>query len=161
MTTPLQVRVAQAIADLSLNGLAFKLPLYRAVGDRIINLSQPARDAMPPFKELERAGLPAVVLVSDDDYASTGPAGWAASNRLRYWLRGAMLHGTGGKEADYLTAVVMAQACRRLVLIETDSLHLEAWADLIRSAPVVIPAILLRPSRPGPHPTPLTKGQVQ
>ena len=118
-------------------------------------------DEAPAGKRLDRTGRASVVLLGDDDYASTGPAGWVATRKLLYWTRAALVHGTGGTAEDYSGAVAMAIQWDRLVLVETSSDHLMSWADAVQNAPHRIAAVFKRPTAPGVHPLHLKKGEVQ
>jgi hypothetical protein len=152
---------AAVIAHLSRSQYAYKVPLYRAAQAGMISLCEITRGATPPLKRLDRTDRPSIVLVGDDDYASTGPAGWVATRRLMYWIRAALVHGTGGTMEDYCGAVAMALKWDKVVLVETSSEHLVNWADVVQKAPHRITAVFKRPTAPGVHPIPLTKGDVQ
>jgi hypothetical protein len=159
ITTPAQF--ATVIAHLSQSGYGFKVPLYRAAQGGMISLCEITRDGTPPLKRLDRTGRPMVILVGDDDYASTGPDGWVATRRLMYWTKAAIVHGSGGTAEDYCGAVAMAIQWGKLLLIETSSEHLMAWASAVQNAPHRITAVFKRPTAPGVHPIHLKKGAVQ
>ena len=152
---------ALLISHLSQSGYGFKLPLYRAAQSGIIALAEITRDGVPPLKRLERTNRPKVVLVGDDDYASTGPDGWTATRKLIHWARAALVHGTGGEMEDYVGAVAMAIRWDRMLLVETSSEHLMAWAGVVQKAPRRITAVFKCPTAPGIHPISLKKGEVQ
>lgn len=152
---------AAVIAQISQAGFAFKIPLYRAAQAGIISLCEITRDATPPLKRLDRTSRPVVILVGDDDYASTGPDGWIAARRLMYWTRAAIVHGSGGTAEDYCAAVAMAIQWDKMLLVETSSEHLMAWAGVVQRAPRRIAAVFKRPTAPGIHPVPLQKGEIQ
>jgi hypothetical protein len=152
---------AAVITHMAQCGFGFKIPLYRAAQAGMISLCEITRDGIPPFKRLDRTNRPKVVIVGDDDYASTGPTGWVATRRLMHWTRAALVHGTGGTPEDYVGAVAMAIQWDKMLLVETSSDHLMAWAGVVQNAPHRITAIFKRPTAPGLHPIPLAKGDVQ
>ena len=133
-----------------------ELPRQARVGR--INLIWLDRGGVPPMGTIKRSPRPVLVLLGDDDYQSTGPAGWTAANRLLRWATGAVIHGTGGDIASYKMAAGMAIAHRRFLLIETNSLHIETWGATLKAARV--PFLALKPSG-GLHPLPLDQGVVQ
>ncbi len=159
ITTPEQF--AAVIAHLAQCGYGFKVPLYRAAQAGMISLCEITRDGMPPLKRLERTRRPVVILVGDDDYQSTGPDGWIATRPLMHWARAALVHGTGGTMEDYVGAVAMAIQWDKMLLVETSSDYLMPWAGVVQNAPHRITAVFKRPTAPGLHPLPLTKGEVQ
>ena len=152
---------AAVIAQISQAGYAFKVPLYQAAQAGVISLCEVTRDGIPPLKRLDRTGRPVVILIGDDDYASTGPGGWAATRRLMHWARAALVHGSGGTAEDYCGAVAMAIQWNKMLLVETSSEHLMAWAGVVQRAPRRIAAVFKRPTAPGIHPVPLQKGEIQ
>jgi hypothetical protein len=149
---------AAVIAHLSNGPYAYKIPLYRAAQDGLISLCEIVRGGTPPLKRLDRTGRPVVVLIGDDDYASTGPDGWDATRKLIYWARGAFVHGTGGTAEDYTGAVVMAVCWRRFLLIETSSDHVRQWAEAVQKAPIRINAVYKMPKAFDVHPIPPAAG---
>ncbi len=143
---------AEVVDRIARSPYAYKLPLYRAAQAGLICLCEVPRGVDVPLKRIDRAGRPAIILLGDDDYASTGPIGWPSTRKLVYWARSAFVHGTGGTADDYANAVMMAQRWRRLLLIETDSQHLMDWARVIQNAPRRIDAVFKRPTADGVHP---------
>lgn len=91
---------ARAIAHGEAVGCPHMAELLRPAMRGELNLVVPMRDTrMPPLHRMERHGRPVVVIVGDDDYASTGPAGWACAAKLRSWARFAIVHGSGAEGA--------------------------------------------------------------
>ena len=125
-------RLNELISRASTVSHAGHLALLRAARDGIVDMAFMDRLAEAPIKALERAVRPAIVVVGDDDYASTGPAGWTAWQRLKYWGRGALVHATGADAWSYQLAIEMAQTLSKVLLIETDTAHAQAWADALR-----------------------------
>ena len=104
-------------------------------------------------------GRPCCVLIGDDDYASTGPDGWACAHRLPWWAKAAIVHGTGGRPEHHAAVVQFTLGYGRLVLIETDSAHMVAWrAPFVSSR---VPVLMIQPPDDGPHPVQPPRGQMQ
>ena len=132
--------------------------LLRAARDGLISLSQSPRGTAVPIKLLDKANRPAIALIGDDDYQSSGPSGWKSMHRLLGWAKGALIHGTGADVPSYEVAIQMALHYRRFLLIETDSAHVREWGDLLRSRHV--PFLALFPSN-GVHPVAPAPGEIQ
>lgn len=121
--------IPAAIASLQVAGAIHRIPLLRALrGGQIahfeVTRDTPTNIAKAFFRLAEK---PAVILIGDDDYASTGPAGWPAAPKLLAWARVVFVHATGGQPAHYEAAIKAAQKYRRVLLIEATSAHAEAW----------------------------------
>jgi len=144
-----------AIAAASLHA-PWAVPMFRAVRDGLINLAQPQRDALITEAMLAQSSRPLIVLVSDDDYESTGPQGWACTQTLQSWGRGAIVHGAAGEAAHYELAVTGALAVRRFVIIECNSAHQKSWEAEIATR---MSTLSIR-AREGLHPKPLAPGVV-
>ena len=102
-------------------GQVGRVELLRAVRRGAISLIECPRSGIPPRRALEDQRRPVLVLLGDDDYAATGPAGWAAMPRLLRWARGALVHGTGTDVPTYQAAVAGTLATGRFVLVETSA----------------------------------------
>lgn len=148
-------RLIGLCAGLNLVG---RVELLRAVRRHEINLAEPARDAVVPLRVLERSLRPLIAIIGDDDYCSTGPAAWPATRRLFRWARGAMIHATGADAASYRLAIGIALHCRRFLMIETDTAHLQEWAEALQTRKV--PCLCLRPTT-GAHPVPIERRAMQ
>ena len=129
--------------------LVGRVELFRAVRDGAINLIEVGREAPAPMRAMEQSQRPVVLLFGDDDYASTGPSGWAAWQRVSYWARAAMVHATGADVASYQMAIGMALLQPRFLLVETDSAHAHEWGEALHRRR--IPALGLVPPD-GVHP---------
>ena len=112
------------------------LPLYRAVRAGQINVIEPRRAATVKKALLADTRRPCIVLLGDDDYESTGPAGWACARRVKAWSTVAFLHAAAGEPHHYEAAVVASAASRRLLLVETSSTHRDAWLHFLAPKPV-------------------------
>jgi hypothetical protein len=148
-------QIDRLIAHASALGLRGRVELLRAVRDGAINLVEIGRQSAAPVRTLEQSPRPVVMVLGDDDYASTGPAGWTAWQRLSYWARCAMVHATGADAASYRLAVGMALIQRRMLLIETDSAHAHDWGAALHKRN--IPALGLLPLD-GVHPVVPARG---
>ena len=124
-------RLDELIARASIASHAGHVELLRAARDGVINVALVDRLAEVPIKALEQAVRPVVVVLGDDDYHSTGPAGWLSWRRLKYWARTALVHATGADAQSYSLAVAMALLVPKVLLIETDTAHARAWADAL------------------------------
>ena len=151
---------AKLAGIMSREGLAYKLPLYRAASSTgSIALCQPSRGHQISASFLKRVARPLVVLLGDDDYSSTGPGGWQSTQRLLQWARAALLHGTGGTIAHYHVAVELTQQSKRLLLVETDAAHLPAWRLAVEATGRRLPTLVIAPTTP--HPAVPPPGGVQ
>jgi hypothetical protein len=131
--------------------------LHRSDPDEV-TLLEVDRQGMPPSRVLKASGRPLIAVIGDDDYASTGPCGWAATRRLLYWARGGMIHATGADVPSYRTAIGMALVTWRFLLVETDSAHMDEWGGALRKHGV--PFLGLRPPK-GSHPVAPDRSTLQ
>lgn len=146
------------IAGLVTAGFSHRAELLRAVRRGSICTIEPRRDAIVSMRILKTAARPALVLVGDDDYATTGPDGWATLPNLLKWARGAMVHGTGATIESYQTAIGMTLVHRHFVLVETSSARVQEWGERFISRR--IPVVGLLPTN-GAHPLPPARGTMQ
>lgn len=115
----------------------------------------------PPLSELDRARCPGIALLADDDDSTRlGPDGWRYAQRVMRWASGVLLHGTGGLPEHYVFAAQMAQAVRRLVLVETASWRLDVWEEAARKGGVRPGRILRLQPTDGVHPILTPSGAV-
>jgi hypothetical protein len=96
---------------------------------------------------LNRAARPTVAVIGDDDYRSTGPAGWRCSAAIAEWAAAAVIHAAGATAESYGEAAKAARLLGRAVLIETDTANALAWAKVFEGRPVLVVA-----PTTGPHP---------
>jgi hypothetical protein len=123
-------------------------PLIRAVG-RGIRLAGVPRAAPFP-RELLEYTRPVIAIVEDDDFRSTGPAGFPAAKRFAYWARREMVHASAAEARHYQLAVDAAMLHGRILLVETDSEHASEWCRFLGDGRR-IPLLCIRP-RDGVHP---------
>lgn len=142
--SPTTDAIDHAIARAVTIGFPHTAELLRAVQRGEICLVAPDdRAARVTMASLKRAHLPVLVLIGDDDYASTGPAGWACTPTLLRWARQAIVHGTGADITTYRLAVQMAVGCRRGLFVETNSVFAPVWAEALRLVRQPVPTLTL------------------
>lgn len=110
MPPPDTLRLSRAELDRAIPVMAsiapFRVPLFRAIRDFRLALLEVRRGQPWPKRALRQlADRPTVVILADDDYASTGPAAFPAARKAAAWARWAMVHAAGGEEAHYTLAV--------------------------------------------------------
>ena len=141
--------VARGIAFMSAAGDYDHIPLLRGVGDgRIALVHVSDRQGRLSIPELQRLRRPTLLLIGDDDYLATGPNGWACAKVAARWCRSAIVHGSGADPSFYAGAVNTAAALWRLLVVETASDKITAWAELLKDKP----ALLIRPRGGASHP---------
>jgi hypothetical protein len=126
------------------------LPLLRAceAGTLALVVLERASPASA-LRDVEARRRPVVVLVGDDDHASTGLGGWRCAGRLRQCADFATIHGTAAEAAHYAAATQDALAGFRVALIETDSRHVMEWFHLFNGRCQVT---VIQPLAGGQHP---------
>jgi len=155
------VEIADMIRRGEQAGAGFYTPMLQRVMRGELNVCLPQRDtAMPPLWRLGKKGRPVVCILGDDDYATTGPAGWACAGKVRAWAGGAIVHGTGGQPWHYDGAADTAMQVRRLLFIETSSAGAQQWAAFLRERTPALPFMWLLPPAPGSHPGMPSRGEV-
>jgi hypothetical protein len=150
-------QIDRLIAHASTMDLPGRVELLRAAREGMIDLVEIQRKAEAPMRTMERSLRPVIMVLGDDDYAATGPSGWAGWQRLSYWARGAVVHATGADIVSYRMAIGLALVARRFLLIETDSAHAHDWGRALHRRN--IPAVGLLPPN-GVHPTAPTREMV-
>jgi hypothetical protein len=128
------------------------LPLIRASIDLGLGLVAITHHATPwPADMIARLGSrPTCVLIAaDPGYGSPDPAPdqWACAHRLKYWAKGAAIHGAAGEPDHYRRAAMAALSCGRLAFIETTSNRAREWAAFLGC-----PRTLLWVPASGAHP---------
>lgn len=153
--------VARAIAMMETAREGFRADLLRSMSSGDVALTVLGTGQTPPLSKLNHTQLPAIVLLTDDDDATRlGPDGWPHAARILRWARGAMLHGTGGQPGHYKLAVLGALQHRRLVLVETSSAQLGAWATMAFRTIAPGRILVLQPPDGGVHPVPVPRDQL-
>ena len=94
--------IDRAVAAAATGGAGHMAELLRFVRRGGMALVQPQdRAALVSISMLKLAPRPVLVVIGDDDYASTGPAGWACARRLLHWSQWACIHAAGAEVAQY------------------------------------------------------------
>ena len=116
-----------------------------------------ARRDMPfPAGALAGFSSPTIVLVGDDDDTPTGPQPWRCAMQAGRWAEAAMIHGAGAEERHYRAAIAAAAIVRRVLVVETSSKHVDAWASFLRHPHT----LLVRTGEGLPHPKPHHRGDL-
>jgi hypothetical protein len=149
-------RLIALTANMNLVG---RIELLRAIRAGVLNMVELDREGKLPVRAMEKSARPVLVLIGDDDYAATGPTGWAATRRLLYWAKAGLVHATAADAASYRMAMRMTSAHRRVALIETDTAHAAQWSTALVARR--IPCIELMPGDGGTHPIPLARNALQ
>lgn len=98
------------------------------------------------------AGRTAVLLVGDDDYQSSGPAGWPMADAMVRWSRFAIIHATGAEVRHYQGALLLAEAHGTVLFVETASAQEAAWVEAVQAAPGDRGLQIIRTRSGGVHP---------
>jgi hypothetical protein len=131
------------------------MPVVEALKSGIIAVQFLHRTGRAPLGDMRRSTLPLLAWIGDDDDEPTGPDAWRPALAAIDWARGAMLHAAGGEATHYANAVLGTLATGRLLLIETSTAHVEAWAAALRQTPTLI--IVPRDGKPHPIYRPETR----
>lgn len=150
--------IASVAATASASGYGHATVLLEAVQSGLIGLLIPMRQTSLSRRQLRRLDIPTILLIGDDDYASTGPSGWACAEAVSEWAGGVIIHAAGATPAEYRKAVLDALRVQRLVFVETSSKCVDGWLQNFSTKPIHIDVI--KP-RGGLHPLPIARGQVQ
>ena len=131
--TVIPAELDDAIARASQLGMAHQVPLLRALRLGIVSAAFVSRAASAI--DLNRFGnRPAVVVLQDDDFQASGPAGFPVARKALRWGRAFMLHAAGGEPQHYAALVEAALSLRRVVLIETSADRAEGWFTFAKQA---------------------------
>jgi hypothetical protein len=114
-----------------------------------------SRTMSVPRTSLTGHRVPLVALIGDDDYQSSGPAGWLCAKRVAQHTACAVIHAAGATADTYAQALTGARLMGSCALIETDTERAREWAELWRGKP----ALLVWP-RGGVHPVMPNRGGV-
>src|SRR3954471_14383213 len=82
-------------------GSAGHVTLFRAVQDRQIGLAVVGRGTPITDAALSHSKRPLIVLLGDDDDASSGPAGFPSWRRLKSWAGYGMIHAASADASTY------------------------------------------------------------
>jgi hypothetical protein len=124
------------------------MPVVAALRSGIIAVQFLHRTERAPLGDMRRSPLPLLAWIGDDDDTPTGPDGWRPALAAIHWARGAMLHAAGGEAAHYANAVIGTLATGRMLLVETSTARVEAWATALAGTPTLV----IVPREGKPHP---------
>ena len=96
------------------------------------------RSSTVPMRLLKQQTKPTLVVIGDDDYQSTGPAGWQNAAALMRWCSRTVLHGSGADVATYRGIADVTAQVGRMLLVETSFEHLPAWVELAKDKPALV-----------------------
>lgn len=136
-------------------GQHHRVPLLMALYTGAISYAEAWRGAGGGYLRAFMArtsNRPAVLLVGDDDYRSTGPAGWPMADAMARWCRFAIVHATGAEVSHYQSALLLAEAHGTVLFVETDSAHEAAWVEAVQAAPGSRGLQIIRTRSGGVHP---------
>lgn len=153
MTTIPQADIPTLIAQAEIEGKRHIIPALQAANSNKIALFLVSRRApVAMFKRWLATPYqrPRLVVLGDDDHMSTGPEGFPTAAKALGWARWGMLHAARGEPEHYADAVAATLQHKRVVLVETDTAHTEAWGRLMHRNQVANAAVLMRPGVPHP-----------
>jgi hypothetical protein len=147
--------MGQMIAQASIAGGGHMVPLLRMGNEgRLTLYAMPrgCRRFIMPKPGI--AALPALVVIGDDDWASSGPPGFPAAVQALRWARAVVFNAAGGQAAHYAATGELTLSHRAVVLVETSSAQLPAWQALAAAQfdPPGLPTGFTVMAEGGPHP---------
>ena len=129
---------------------------FQAAALGVIALITAERGGRVSIRHLRTFKRPVLVLIGDDDHASSGPSGWPNVQRLLRWSAGVIVHAGPGHPEHYAAAVEDAVTFRQVVFVETSAEYANVW---LKAVPPGRRTHLLVPAN-GVHPV-LSREQVQ
>ena len=149
--------IARGIEFMLRAGDDMHVPLLKAIETgRVAIVFAYGRTGGLSLSALQRLRKPTMILIGDDDYAATGPAGWPCAKQAIRWCRSAIVHGSGADRSFYEGAVATTLLMWRLLVVETSSERTASWASALAAKPTLI----IRPENNGPHPLKPAPGDV-
>ena len=128
----------------------FVTPLAAAAEQDLIDLVGIAEPRTPWPRQMRHTVAPTLCLIGDDPAGLDGlggPDAWRCACKLGAWAQAVIVHGAGGEAAHYQAAVQATLYMRRVVFVETTSVHAAAWVERIGC-----PRTLVFLPNDGPHP---------
>jgi hypothetical protein len=107
------------------------LPIWRAARDGNLVIVPVPRDTELPADFGKRLLCPLLIIIGDDDHASTGPSRFPCAEHILRRADFVFLYAAAGSKEYYETFATKAKGVCRSVLIEADSAHSGKWLDLI------------------------------
>lgn len=143
--------LAEMIARADQMGEGWRVPIFRAAYQGIINLSVAHGGARFPSR-LMKLTMPTLAILADDLPTATGPDAWPQARRLLRWASGVVLHATGAQPRDAILAVEMTLALRRVVMVEMEYRHHASWLALAEREVPRLRVMNIIPPPGGQHP---------
>ena len=143
--------IAEAIIWHEAAGEAFRNELLRPAAAGLLAVAT-VMDGAPIASRILKGRRPLVVVVAAEDHpAAIGPDGWLQGRKLLRWADAVVAHAAGGRAEDYAEIADAAIHFGRLLLLEIEHRHMQAWGALIeRELPRI--AVLRIVPREGQHP---------
>ncbi len=144
--------IAETIVRCEAAGEGFRTPLLRAAAAGRLAVATAIGGAQVHSRILKQR-RPTVIVLADDHPDATGPDGWPQARKLLRWAHSAVFHAAGGRAADYEMISAATVTCGRMLLVEIEYRHMEAW---MRLAARELPRLNLTCIEPeeGQHPIP-------
>ena len=108
---------------------AYQLPVLRAAdaGALAAVVAMGGQAVPASFLELRQ---PRLVILADDRPDAAGPGGWPQARGLLRWAHNAVLHAAAARAEDYAMVAAATVRCGRMLLVETEQRHMDAWGRL-------------------------------
>jgi hypothetical protein len=148
--------LSHPIALLHQVGQPHHAELFRAVPAKEIALAFLPGRKSPWDGRAIPGDRPTVLVIGDDDYASTDPSDWRAARGAVCWAHAVFIHAAGAEIEHYKAVVANAVIRGRLLFVETDAAHLSEWVRATGDKPkfLIVP-------HDGQHPVMPTQEVVQ
>ncbi len=125
--------IAETIVRMEAAGEGFRTPLFRAAATGRLAVAT-AIGGAPVLARLLKQGRPTVVVLADDHPDAIGPEAWPQARKLLRWASAAV-------------------ASRRLLLVEMELRHMQAWGRLAERELPRLKLLRIEPIN-GQHPVP-------
>lgn len=142
--------IAQTIARMEAAGEGFRTPLFRAAAQGRLAIAT-SLGGSPVLSRLLKQRRPTVVVLPDDHPDAIGPDAWPQAGKLLRWANAAIFHASGGRAEEYALIAEAAIRCGRLLLVECELRHLQAWSALAERELPRLNVLRIVP-REGQHP---------
>jgi hypothetical protein len=143
--------IAENIAQQEAGGEGFRVPLFRAAQAGLLAVAT-VIGGEPVISWILKRQKPTAVVLLDDQPSATGPDAWPQARKLARWAHLVALHATGGQVEHYAHFAQHAVRHGRLLIVEIELRHLDAWRDLIRLERKPSEILCLTPRPGGQHP---------
>ena len=107
------------------------LPILRAARDGRLALFCVGRDVNFPPKQLDSYLCPRLVVLDDDNCASTGPTHFPCAETVFRWANIVIIYGAAGDPLYYQQFAILTEVFRCAVLVECPSKDTEKWNSVV------------------------------